>query len=466
MLVEFQELILKYLTQQPSARKYVIMLDADLFDSPVDKQLYKLLKSYSAKYNSTPSYKMFSDYLDVAIQKSKTPVSKEIVERLRNRLAALYVPLDGGSDYIRDRIIDYAMRKRTKDLSLLMVDNIDSADEDVYTRYYTEMKKILQLREGDDEFERNAGGFLFRDHEKHMDAFEQQKIHPFFLKSINDMTAAGGFYQGQNIVFMGGAKRFKTGLLLNGAIDYAVTGTKVFYADTENGIDPLRMRLKQVLLQCTRKEVIKYREEFSSMSEKALKFGGDLITHYFPKGSSIDDIDEVLQYYWNEYGWKPEIIFHDYGHKYRARNKNIRERRFQIQDVYGDIDWLNAKWGTLSFTVSPVSSGATDKWVLDEKDFGEDKAIAYNCHASFAINRTKKEMELGTARITPIVQREGTVYKDNAETTCSIRITEETMQIEELDSHWYLEQIKPERDKLLGETMKKKVVKRNKVKDE
>ncbi|MCB9047632.1 MAG: hypothetical protein H6550_15975 [Chitinophagales bacterium] len=464
MTLEFQQTILKYLFQVKSAKAYIKLLDADVFDSPTDKQLYKILRAYVSEYKITPSRVDYMEFLRSAISMSTKSVSSEIADKYMSHAEYLYTPLGGGTAYIRDRIIDYAMRKKTNELALRMAEVTDKATDADYKDFYGEMRKIISLRDAEGEFEKHAGGFLFRDAAEHLDMYTEPEIHPFFLKQVNAMTAAGGFYAGQNIIFLGGAKRFKTGLLLNAAYDYAATGTPVFIADTENGKELTRARLKQVALACTRKELIRYRDAFIEGVSRVLPFGGDVVVHFFPPGSTVEDIDEVLTYYETEYGWRPKCIIHDYVDRYKPRDKYIRERRFQIQAVYADVDWLNAKWGTFSLTVSPITADANDKWALEEKDFGEDKAKIYNCTAAFAINRIKPERKLGTLRITPIAQREGVEFLDNAATTCAIKVDAEVMQITELDSETYLQKLQPIRDGL-SKQEPTRFPKRNTVKD-
>ena len=437
MTLAFQEDLLKFLFQDKSARVYHKYLDKNAFDDALHKQLYDLWAAYVKKYDQVPTQTHFENYLTSVIQKSSISISDAISKELISSVTAMYSPREGSAKYIRDEIIQYAQRKATREL-FKEADKIKTAEADDFEKWLSKMEKIVRIGRDIDTFERNRGGMIFKEHKKFIHN-KQVEATPIFLKQINRMTAAGGFYSPQNIVFLGAAKRFKTGLLLNIAVDLALTGHRVTYIDMENGVDSLRTRAYQVALDCIRRDVKKNRKVLSNMSETLEKLHADISLHFLPAGSTIKDMEAILEYDRDEHNFLPHAIICDYAHKLRPSDKSIKDRRQQIQEVYTELPSLNQRWGTFSFTVSPVSSDGIDKWTMTEKDYAEDKSIAYNAHAAFAICRIKQEMINGTAHIIPINQREGTGYKENADTTCAIRIDEERMQIEELDSATYIE---------------------------
>ena len=158
--------------------------------------------------------------------------------------------------------------------------------------------------------------------------------------------------------------------------------------------------------------------------------GGDLQIGFFPAGKAkLDDVDLELEYYRDEFNWVPDVIVYDYLDLFQGPDPR-KDKRIQIQDNYHAAIALNVKWGMWAMTVSTVNRGAVDKAVINMKDFGEDFAKAYNCHAAFAICRTPEEMEFGTARIIPVVQREGVPYA--GKNTCTIQIQAELQNIYEV----------------------------------
>lgn len=443
MTPEFQEDLLRFLFQDKSAKRYVDYLDSSVFDLGSWKILYKLWAKYVNKYHSVPSRVGFKEYFERIAANPKNGIKDEAYKELRNQIESVYLPAESDTEFFEDSIIEFAMKKRTRQLAVNMTD-IDDADDQSYKKFFAEMQSIIRLKEKKDAFYKNSGGYTFRDHDKHKDE-EYVKGYPFFLQAINKMTSAYGFHRPQSVCFMGGAKRFKTGLLVETAVDYAIQGLDVLFIDTENGVGEIRARVRQKVLAVRRGELRANRGAFGKIAKQIVAGGGEIVIHYLPPGSTLEDVHDVLSRYNEESGFFSNggVIIHDYAHNYKPVDKTIKDRRLQVSDVYVNLPALNEKWNAFSFTVAPIGVDGNDKWVMTEKDFGEDKSIAYKVHASFAICRIDEEMKQGTAHIIPVVQRSGTSYKYNAETTCAIRINEELMQIEELDSEAYIAAMQP-----------------------
>lgn len=255
---------------------------------------------------------------------------------------------------------------------------------------------------------------------------------PCFLEGLNNLTEAKGFYSPQLIVFLGGPKSFKTGLLLKTALEYAKTGYKVFYADFENGEKMLISRIQQALLECTRTELREptNRKILENMFTGLRRFGGDIRFKTFrAKHDTLNQVDEELDRLYSQSDWKPDIIFYDYlDIAASAAKKELREA---IQFNYHHAVALNKKYDCFAFTVSKIKQSAVSKPVIGITDFAEDFEKAYNCHAAFGICRTDNDMERGTARIIPIAQRDGQPYKSHLGVW--IELDEERMIINEMD---------------------------------
>lgn len=438
MTIDFQESLLRFLFQDKQAKKYKEYLDQSVFDIPTWQLVYSLWYNYVNKYSEVPQKSYFIEYIDRAVKKSKGAVTKEVYAEILNTVAVVYMPQQSDYNFVKDTIIEFVKRKRLRNWTIQNADKIKNSDSDAIDAMIGDVGKIVRLGEDTDQMEKNRGGFLFRDGMRSMQSDIIQG-NPTFLHGLNKMTAARGFYSPQLILLLGSPKAFKTGTILSILIEYARIGKKVFIADAENGLNSMRTRIKQGLLECERDEVDKYKQELIEILRRIKQYGGDIYPHFFPaKVSSLDHVDAELDRLWDEEQWKPDIIFYDYLQLFASANKKVVDNQLRIQDVYHHAIRLNNKWDSFAFTAAPVTRSAVSKMVIKVDDFGVDFAQAYNCHATFALCRTEDEVREGNARLIPVVQREGTAYKFTAATTCALSISEATQTITELDAETYM----------------------------
>lgn len=431
MTIQFQEQVLKYLLQYNESKKYVGIMDNTCFEQPSDKIIFDLLQGYVTKFNVIPSMVSFIEWWH--IQAKQAGVKEDMVVSLVKRIKVLYQPMTEETKLIKHSLVEFTQRLQTKHLFLDNVDKVKEGDEKFFNQLHRKMVKISKIGEEGDE-EKNKGGFLLKDWAYTTD-LDVEGV-PIDLKAINRMTASGGFYSPQLIVLMGAPKSFKTGTMLNIALGLMRDGYKVYYADTENGIGAIRTRAAQAMLQCTRAELKDLKAVAREVVSRWDKMGGDMIIDFYPaRSKNLGDVDERLEELKAE-GWMPDFIFYDYLDLFEPENSKVVESRFKIQNVYHHAVRINNKYNAAAFTVSPVSRGAVSKEVINMKDFSEDFAKAYNCHAAYAICQTEEETTAGLARIVPVAQRDGTQYKGD-DTTCYVRIEHPRMILEELDRETY-----------------------------
>lgn len=436
MTLEFQLSLLKYLFQYPESKVYSRYLDETVFDNSNHKVLFKVWLDYVKKYKCVPAKPNFLEYFEREWESTPNAnATPELKKALLNDIASIYGILEGDTVFIKDIILDFAQKKLTRKLYKNTADKIATGNDKLFKSIYKEMGRIIGLRTLDEEKEKNRG----RDYVEDDSPREGQAIKPMstpFFR-LNRMTAAGGFYSPQLIILMKAAKAFGTGLMLRMAAWDLKRGEHVFFADVENGVADIEVRMDMTLLNCEEHEVKNHRYELKKIKEEIKKRGGKFKVVHFPGGTStMQDMDDELELL-AEKGFKPTVCYNDAIDKFVPVDKSIKENRFKIRDVYIHQQRLNDKWGMRTFSISPISTEG-DKAYYTERDFGEDKYKAYNCHASFALCCTIEELQNGTMRIIPIVQRKGLPFMHNALTTCALKVNRATALIEELDSEAYL----------------------------
>ena len=430
MTLKFQEDLLRFLLQVREGRKYIDWLDTSIFDMLEYQTVFELLSKYRKKYNTQPSISSLLEYWDRATKKAK--ISVDVYNQIADTISKLYSPFNSDTSLIRETIVEQAQLKMAKELLEKYASKLKDGGVEIYRLMQKEMADIIRLGDQVADQAAHRGGLLLRDHNS--TPVELIQGHPTYLKGLNKLTAAGGFYSPQLVIFMSSPKGFKTGVALSIGVEYMRDGLNVYYADCENGVMSVRNRARQALLRATLQELMSHEHDavLEEMVGRLMVMGGDMEIDFFPAHTkSLADVDAELEYLRVEKGWIPHVIIYDYLDLFQAIDPSKRkEKRINIQHVYFDAINLNHKWGTFAFSLSQVSAKAVGKSVIVMTDFAEDFAKAMNCHAAFALCHTPEEEEANIMRILPVAQREGKQYQGHNQ--CVVHVDRERMLVEEI----------------------------------
>ena len=438
MSPDYKLLVLQYLVQRPQGETYINDLGEDFFDLIEDKLTIQILRKFYKLYKSVPSKVTARQFLEEQIE--ATPgLTDEMKSGLRNNFDDIFVPLpEGDVQMVEDTIVLEIQQKGLQDVMMDFASNKLSTNQ-----VFSKIDRISSLVKVSGSSDHEDGGFLIVDRYKHND--ERVNGNPTFLEDLNKLTAAGGFYSPQLIIFLSGPKHFKTGILMALALEYARTGLKVYYADNENGAVSIRNRFKMAAMKCELSDLYdpEVQQELNDVLYRIGKYmGGDVFIDTYPAYSkSIADVDARLTYLKEKYNWVPDMIVYDTIDKFSPTNAADQKRdlRIKIQLVYDEAINLNKKWGVFSLAPSQVNRQAIGKKVFDIKDLAEDFGKAMNCHGVFAICATNDEIATGIRRIVPVAQREGVAYKGT--NYCVVKVDEKIMSVEEVDKEQYLENV-------------------------
>lgn len=432
MKLEFQEDLLKFLVQTKDAKRFLEYIEPDIFDLDTHYTVFGLLKSFTKKYGGQPNLPNLLEYFNKELKHSKEPLSRDVISQVEETIRSAFDRFDGSADFIREVLIEQYQIKLMKNVFVTNSKKLKDGDAEVIKDVFRQVSDIKKL--GDDSFDeemQNRGEFLLKDHRE--GKYSVTEGEATYLKSLNRMTATLGFYSPQLVVFMGAPKSFKTGTLLNLAVNYVRDGYKVYYADCENGQDRIRDRARQAMLEATWDELVsgELNTTLTEMVGRYKAMGGDFKADFFPAHTkSIADIEAELEYLRDEFNWTPDIICYDYLDLFKPIDYRIKEKRLQIQAVYFDAIRLQKKWGMIGLSLSQVNRNAVNKDIIDMTGFAEDFGKAANVHAAFALCRSDAEREGGVMRIVPVVQRDGVAQHSHA--ACFVEVDEARMTVKEI----------------------------------
>ena len=432
----FQTQLLRYFAQDPRGFSIVESVPLSAFDLADQQLVLDLLKLYRKrmKKGSIPSKVSLLQLL-----KEQQNVPAELFPIIEQNVIDAFEPIDSGLEMYHETAVQLVQKKLCFDLfssTAPSLSGLDDAPEFNLDKVFNEMRRIVNL-DTTTSMEKPIS-FLHDTPE----TIVMPKIYPSYLHGLNDLTSAGGFYSPQLLILMGGPKGFKTGLGINLMYGYLCDGLKIFVADYENGAAELYERLVQRMVYCTDKEVKHMKEIirndttlqqiYESIMSFLKKLGGDIrISSFSSFLHGVNEAEAQLQNLADKEGFEPDVAFWDYADLMAPRDKNNKEERFRVRDVYHNIISLNKSYNMFSFSFSQVSKEAVRKKVIDLRDFAEAFNKAANCHGAFAICRTDEELEAGVGRLVPVVQRKGVRYDDANEVY--LQIDEARQRCEEVD---------------------------------
>lgn len=439
MTLDFQINVLKYVFTTKEGNTYVKFLSKDMWDYPEHQLVFDLVQKYITKYTVFPTPVNLVEYFDIEYNKLKSKVDTATKKRIEETIKQLYTN-DLGEDVeiVREELIKEAKRKLTRILfNENAGDNIDTGDDAFFDSLYDKMGEITSL--GKDRGEEGQHGGLVLKSYSGMSVYKGQ-VMPTYLHGLNRMTTVGGFKSPEFIIFMTGPKGFKTGTVMNIGVEYMRDGVPVMYVDNENGADALKRRIYQKIGEFKYSDIIgddpnvgRNLEVLDETIDRIKLMGGDMaVDSFYADVSTVNDVRNSILYYKNTYGFMPKVLIWDTPDKFRPIDHSIKEKRLRIQAVYNDIINLNKEFGLFSIGVSQISRSAIGNPVLDMTDFAEDIGKAANAHAAFGICRSEEEIKAGTARIIPVMQRDGIRYKGGTDLdTCFVEIDESRQLMKE-----------------------------------
>ena len=401
------------------------MLSEDVFDLDTHKAIFRLLRAYVKRHGS-----VFTPRIAGGVFVDEAAPLRVCYDEL--------VGIDLGDDtsFIDASIIQYAQHRTFRSLLGKSADVLSKKEVDnTYLRKFSE--QVADITELDFTTSvRSDRQLLLREFVGLPE--KREDVTPTQFEAFNKSLGSGGFYSPQILCFAGPPKAFKTGLLINLALHFVMTGKNVYYADTENGEDQIKLRFYQALFNCTRNDLYKQTHVKDASEHLRIAQGDICIAHYSPHQHTLGDLDKDLEVLDSEKNWRPDVIIYDYLDLFRSEDLR-KDKRLVIQENYQRSVGLHNKWGCFGLTASHVNRQAVSKFRLSVKDLAEDYGKAGNAHGIFAMLRDPREQKVGLARLIPIVQRDG-LSQLNAP-FCFLSIRESHMEITEITRKEWAEKI-------------------------
>jgi hypothetical protein len=393
--------------------------------------LFSIYQEYYKEYESLPETKeTLINYVDVHALELGLD-TEDLQTYLKVLINQSFQPLSFDLSYVKTNCIDIAKRLSLVNLMGEFAMNVqDLSYKFDYDNFMKQAKKITRLTEQD-----ASGMFLFKDALK-VEAFKA-KIFRSEWETLNSWRNKGGFYSPEMYIIMAEMKSFKTTNLINLALGFVRKDkAKGIYIDTENGMSNLAQRgLQNISFQSFRDFDLK---KANNAAERHLMLydNADIYLQYLKPGSTIEDVDDILDELEVEHGFIPDfIIYDDIDHLKPSDFKKSSHEN--IDQVYVEAISLNSRRNMFSFTASQLNREGIEQ--KNKKTTGISRSIGKIALAGgiYAIEGTEEELAAGLFKLVIKAQREGKRphpdhymwLKVNAETQIICEINENDEEI-------------------------------------
>lgn len=406
--IDFQWGLIQYITTDKNGYKALELVEHHYFELMDQQVVIRGLKKFFKAHHRIPSDIILAQELKTLFKGRDYAQSLTTEDRTRivRKAKSMYSkPVKDGDIYLMNCINFRAHIKLKK-----VLEKADISDFNTYTALSKQIQDAINtgsnIKEGK--------GLMIVDGAKTriMNRKMQDDLHPTPYWQINKWTSAGGYKKGSVLCFIDRPKKGKTVFLVNTARGYMRLRKKVLFVDLENGESAIGDRVDQSLMKAPLKEIMgdMHDEKLLKIFRKYKRIGAELVIKRLPAYvTTSDDIESLMDYYYQEFGIVFEVLIVDYVALMGSKDGD-KDDKSRISKAYLDIKNLAEKRNIDTvWTGHHVKREAYPR--RESRYKGEDTAncIEINRHVDgmFGLQQTQEEELEGVLRIEVIEQRQG-----------------------------------------------------------
>lgn len=439
---EFQENILKFTVNDNKGYQAIDLYDDYYFDLIEHQTIACALKSFSRRKKKIPSKIFLKEelrkiYLRKEFKEGLTADDKILIDRT---VGKIYRSPAKDGDSILEEIIKFAQYVNFKN----NIEAVDIYDFNSYEKFSKNIQKSLNIGI---QLNESAGTFLVEGATKRLwDRKNRENIYPMPYWQLNRFTNAGGYYKGALFVILDKAKAFKTGFLVNIIREYMKLRKKLIVFDLENGEDSLSARFEQSIIRKNKKELLlgTHDKLLLKTLRKYKRLGVEVVIKRLPAGSTTDDFQYWIDFYYREHGLRFEYAAIDYVGLMGSKNKAEGDTD-RISNAYVDVkNWAEKNNMVHIWTGHHVVRTAYKRRATKYSPDDTAKCIDIHRHvdAMFSIQQNDIEKTGNVYRLEILDQRDGP-----PEGTMYFWVNEEYQRVDEFSKkslEMYLKELRSE----------------------
>ena len=407
---EFQKEVLHYTIKEPMGYQALKFYNYDTFELSEHQLIAFAIKKYFKKNKRIPSKAVLREYMRTIFNEKQFEdlVDEDLKKLVLGIISELY------EEPLLDAEEIYTKTKQFKQFCEIkgIFEEADFHNFEIskFQTVSTRLHKSLNIGE---ELNEDDGTFLVKDLiDRQIRRKIKTNIIPTPYRQLNHTLNAGGYTRSSLICYIGKAKWFKTGVLVNYGSSTMKQRKKVAYIDFENNEDPIAIRTEQGLGNLTASELVtgEHDKRLAKMMRQYRRIGAEMVIKRFPAYSTtFDDI----QAWTDNMKLKHNITFDIFIFDYLGLMGSIsrkKEDKDRISDVYVDAkNFLKYNNIALGVTAHHITNEGHIRIGTKFKPTDTAKCLDIHRHvdALIGLNKSDEEREAGVLRMEDIDQREG-----------------------------------------------------------
>ena len=349
----------------------------------------KTIFNYREKYNMHPSYDITATMLKSDLQHETEAVRKQV----RNYFARIMSGDVHGSEFIKDRALDFCKKQKIKEAMLLSITKHKTSS-------YDEIQRIIDdaLKLGSDT---NFGHDWFKDFEKRFEVRSRNPVSSGW-KRIDDITA-GGLGRRELGVVIAPTGAGKSMVLVHLGSNALEEGKTVVHYTLELADTVVGMRYDCCITGVALQDHKANKENIYNMVSE---LDGHLIIKEYPtKSASTSTIRKHIEKL-KKRGIEPDMIIVDYADLLRPI-KNTNEKRHDLENIYEELRAIAQIYDCPVWTASQTNRSGLNAEVITMEAISEAFNKCFVADFIFSLSRTIQDRNANTGRIFIAKNRNG-----------------------------------------------------------
>lgn len=220
-----------------------------------------------------------------------------------------------------------------------------------------------------------------------------------------DEFLGGGLRRGRFAVIIAPARGGKSSLLVDICCGALERGHRVLYISHEIRREDLHDRIDTRL---TGIPTAFLRDNESVVTRTALDLrsrGGELVIHFWPRGTATIGHYKGLVSKLNDAGFKPDMVVSDYG-DLLANPRGVSERRHQVNAKFGDLFQFAQETGLCVWSAMQGNRSSFRDGRVDLDQLAEDWSVAGIVDVAVTVSATEDMEKRGVVRLAKVKDRD------------------------------------------------------------
>lgn len=384
--------------------KILPYLKGDYFTTTANKKLFKIIKAFIDRYNSSPNV----DVLEVIINESK--IDESTYNECIETLGTINEPDDSDRQWLLDQTEQYC---KDRAIYLAIMESISILDDENSKLTKEAIPKLLQDALSVS-FDPSIGHDYVDDAESRYDYYHQEVDRmPFDIDYLNKVTG-NGIEKGTLTILMAPTGVGKTFVKCHFASSFLMAGKNVLYISLEMSEERIAQRIDANLLDVTIDKIASLsKDKFTnSVLDLKKKSSGNLIIKQYPTSTAHAGHFRTLL---NELKFKrgivPDVVFFDYlniciSSRYNAATSNSYT---YIKSIAEEIRGLAVEFNFAAISSTQVNRDGYNNSDFDLTNTSESIGLPMTVDYMFALIETDELKQMNQIMFKQLKNRYGDI---------------------------------------------------------